>query len=330
MRKTHNKELPFIKDGWTGNPLDSKGRYKNLDGHSARGIGDVFKWKVLQKNKYAPMRKGQVSNLNVTKNTDFLDRKIDGITWLGHATFVIIIDGVKIITDPVLFDIWPLKRFTELPCAVDDLTGFDVILLSHNHRDHADQKSMKKITSLNPYAVIYTGLETGRLLSKWKVKNQIVEAGWYQEYPKVADQVKITYLPARHWGRRYLHDLNRMLWGSFMINGPTEKLYFGADSGLGGHFEEIGSLFEIDTAILGVGAYEPIWFMHPSHTSPTDAIEACKSLKCNRLIPMHYGTFDLSDEPVFYPRVRLAELSNRPKNNNLDIVAADIGQRIDL
>jgi len=297
LRKTHNKELPFIKEDWKGNPLDSKDRYKNLDGHSARGLRDVFKWKVLQRNKYAAMRKGQQSGLSVIKNSAFLDSTCEGITWLGHATFVIVINGIKIITDPILYDIWPLRRYTELPCDVELLTGFDVILLSHNHRDHADKKSMQTITELNPNAVIYTGLEIGSLLTKWNIKNSIVEAGWFQKFPKIGDSLEITYLPAKHWSRRYLHDLNQMLWGSFMISSEGSDIYFGADSGLGIHFEEIGRLYDIDTCILGVGAYEPVWFMHPSHTSPKDAILACKYLNANRLIPMHFGTFDLSDEP---------------------------------
>lgn len=323
MRKTHNKDLPFIKANWKGNPINKDNQYMNLDGLSARGIKDVFKWKVLEKNKYAEQRENQQTNVQVRKKSDFLNVSKDGITWLGHATFVFCIGGMKIITDPILYDIWPLKRFTELPCEVDQLTDFDIILLSHNHRDHADKKSMKKITDLNPSAVIYTGLEISNLLEGWGVKNDIVEAGWFQPFPKFENKIEITYLPAKHWNRRYLHDLNRMLWGSFMISYNGKNIYFGADSGLGVHFEEIGNMFDIDVAILGIGAYEPIWFMNLSHTSPVGALVAKDQLKAKSMIPMHYGTFDLSDEPIFNPKEVLVDLSQ----DREDIKILDIGEK---
>jgi len=320
---THNKDLRFVKKSWIGNPINMDNQYINLDGVSARGIKDVFNWKVLQKNKYADQRKNQKTNVVVHKNVDFLNVGNEGLTWLGHATFVFCIGGLKIITDPILFDIWPLQRFTELPCEVDQLTGIDIILLSHNHRDHADKASMKKITELNPDALIYTGLGISNLLVGWNIKNEIIEAGWYQSYQKINDEVDFIYLPAKHWNRRYLHDLNRMLWGSFMISHNGKNIYFGADSGLGVHFEEIGSMYDIDIAILGIGAYEPIWFMNLSHTSPAGALEAKEKLKAKIMIPMHYGTFDLSDEPIFNPKEVLSDLS---KDRN-DIAILDIGEK---
>jgi len=315
-----------VKQGWQGNPIDENNQYTNLDGFSARGFKDILSWKIAQKNKYADRRKGQKTNVNIHKNISFLDCEQDGITWLGHATFVFCLGGLRIITDPVLYDIWPLRRFTDLPCDVDLLKGFDVILLSHNHRDHADKASMKMITQLNPDAVIYTGLEIRNLLKGWNIQNEIVEAGWYQKYPTINDELEITYLPAKHWNRRYLHDLNRMLWGSFMISIDGKNIYFGADSGLGVHFKDIGEMYDIDVAILGIGAYEPVWFMKQSHTSPSDVLIAKDQLRAKYLIPMHYGTFDLSDEPIFNPKDELTKLS---KGRN-DINILDIGQKFQL
>lgn len=326
MRKTHNPDLEFIKENWSGNQLDSKNRYKNLDGHSARGMSQVLKWKLFQKNKYAEQREGQQTNVKVIKNTEFLDTKKDGITWLGHASFLITIGGKRIITDPILYDITPLKRWTELPCTIENLVDIDCILLSHNHRDHADKNSLKKITELNPQAIIYTGLEIRDLLEGWNIKNEITEAGWYQKYPSIHDTVDITYLPAKHWNRRFLHDLNQMLWGSFIIEYNGKSIYFGADSGLGEHFEMIGNMFNIDVALLGIGAYEPIWFMKASHTSPSDALEAMSNLKANNMIPMHYGTFDLSDEPIFNPKNELIRLSQ----GRDDVHVLDIGEKWEL
>lgn len=321
MRDTHNESLPIIKKEWQGNPIDSKNRYMNIDGPSERGFGQLLQWQ-LSRNKYSSKKKGQKTNVKVDKSRAFLNTTEDHFTWLGHASFLFQLGGKIIITDPVLFDIWPLKRYTELPCSSQELTGIDIILLSHNHRDHADKRSMTHLTKLNPNAVIFTGLGIANLLKGWGIKNEIVEAGWYQEYPKINDGLTIQYLPAKHWNRRFLHDLNQMLWGSFMIHYNEKCIYFGGDSGLGSHFEEIGKMFDIDIAFLGIGAYEPIWFMNTSHTSPKDALQAKEELKADYLIPMHYGTFDLSDEPIFNPKEELEKIIG----NRHDVKITGVGE----
>lgn len=305
--------------------MDKNNRYVNPDEPSEKGFKDLFKWQ-FGKNKYAANKKNQKSNVEVVKSGEFLTANNDHFTWLGHASFLFQIRGIKIITDPVIHSIWPLKRYTDLPCSPDDLVGIDVILLSHTHRDHADKKSMKQIAQQNPEAIIYTGLGTGELLKSWGIMNQVVEAGWYQEYPHIRDEVRIQYLPAKHWNRRFLFDLNQMLWGSFMIQFDDTSIYFGADSGYGPHFKEIGNLFDIDMAFLGIGAYEPIWFMHPSHTSPKDVLQVKEELKSRYLIPMHYGTFDLSDEPIFNPKVELQKLTK----GRDDVLFSDIGRMNEL
>jgi L-ascorbate metabolism protein UlaG (beta-lactamase superfamily) len=209
---------------------------------------------------------------------------------------------------------------------VAELKNIDYILLSHNHRDHCDQKSMQQLCLLNPNAIILTGLNIAPLLRSWKITNPIIEAGWYQRYHIEAD-VAITYLPAKHWNRRGLTDMNNMLWGSFMLEGGNKKIYFGADSGLGIHFEEIAQLFPgIDITLLGIGAYKPEWFMASAHTSPADAIVAFDQLQAKQFIPMHHGTFDLSDEPIFYPKQELLLLEEQQNINNVQHLT--IGQKL--
>jgi L-ascorbate metabolism protein UlaG (beta-lactamase superfamily) len=160
------------------------------------------------------------------------------------------------------------------------------------------------------------------------IKNTIIEAGWFQNYPK-AHAVQITYLPAKHWNRRGLSDLNEMLWGSFMLTHQNQSLYFGADSGMGQHFEIITDLFpNIDYALLGIGAYQPEWFMATAHTSPIEAYEAFQILKAQHMIPMHYGTFDLSDEPIFYPKTELLKL--KTEQNIHSILFPNIGETLSL
>jgi L-ascorbate metabolism protein UlaG (beta-lactamase superfamily) len=309
FKKTHNKLLPFIKPNWEGNPVNAKNHFVNLDGASERTFSEMLQWQTNRK-KVKQIKKNQFSNVQVNKNNLFLDAKQDGITWLGHCTFLMCINGKTIITDPVLYNLSILKRHTKLPCTVSDLVDIDYILLSHNHRDHCDKRSMVELCKQNPDAVILTSLMLEPQLRNWRITNKIQEAGWYQTYD-IPESFKVHYLPAKHWARRKLHDLNRMLWGSFMIEANNKKIYFGADSGLGSHFEEIGKLFPaIDYCMLGIGAYEPNWFMHTSHTSPQDAVTAFTQLGAKYMIPMHYGTFDLSDEPLQEPLEKITAFNN--------------------
>lgn len=306
-RNTYNPQLSFIKQGWTGNQLNEKNQFINLDGASERSFTELFKCQI-EKNSLKTLKRKQASSIEVISNPPGIKNTDDGFTWLGHATFLFTLDGKRFIIDPVLYNVGPVKRYTPLPCSIDDLKQLDFILLSHNHRDHADAKSMQQLCAINPNAIILTGLEIGTLLRSWKISNPIVEAGWYQQYNLEAE-LQVTYLPAKHWNRRGLTDMNEMLWGSFMLQSKTKTVYFGADSGLGIHFEEIGNLFpSIDYVMLGIGAYKPEWFMHTAHTSPADVLVAQQQLKAKHLIPMHHGTFDLSDEPIFYPKQELLRL----------------------
>lgn len=307
---TYNSSLPFIKENWNGNLLNKKQQYINLDGPSERSFAELFKWQT-EKNPFKPLKKNQQTNVDVSINQHITGNREDGIVWLGHASFLFTLSGKHFIVDPVLYTVGPLKRFTPLPCDVAALKQIDYILLSHNHRDHADKRSMMELCALNPSAIILTGLNIAPLLRSWRITNPIIEAGWYQQYQLETD-VQVSYLPAKHWNRRGLHDMNDMLWGSFMLQSSTQTIYFGADSGLGIHYAEIAQLFpNIDVAVLGIGAYKPEWFMNTAHTSPADALVAFQQLQAKQLIPMHHGTFDLSDEPVFYPKQELILLQEQ-------------------
>lgn len=306
-RPTHNPDLKFIKDAWKGNFVNHKNQYVNLIRPSERSYKDLFKW-LTSKNNFKSLKKNQQSPFSVSSYKYNINDRHDGLSYLGHATFLFTIHGKNIITDPVLFNVGPVKRNSPLPYIPEEITNIDYIIISHNHRDHLDKKSIKLICKLNPGAIILTALQISKLLNKWNIKNKIIEAGWYQTY-SLNEAFNIHFLPAKHWNRRGLFDLNQMLWGSFLIESNIKNIYFGADSGYCIHFEEIGSLFnKIDYAILGIGACEPEWFMESSHTGPKKAIKAFEDLGAKHLIPMHYGTFDLSDEPLFYPEEELKKL----------------------
>jgi L-ascorbate metabolism protein UlaG (beta-lactamase superfamily) len=167
----------------------------------------------------------------------------------------------------------------------------------------------------NPQAKILVGLELNKLIAKW-VSNPIQAAGWYQQYQSKSE-IKITFLPSRHWANRSPFDINTTLWGSFMIQSQDKTIYFGGDSGHGSHFKTIGNLFpNIDVALIGAGAYSPTWFMSQHHQDPYNALNAFHATKAKTFIPFHYGTFDSADEPMSEPEKILNALNAESKINN--------------
>jgi L-ascorbate metabolism protein UlaG (beta-lactamase superfamily) len=286
---------------WKGNPIDSKGRFSNLYHPFETSFGDVLKWK-LKKNlqqgeKDQDTRTLPISNQKFDFNTDD-----DYIIWLGHASYLMQLNGVIFITDPVLINNTFLKRKSELPFPLENFPKIDYLLLSHNHRDHCDKSSLQWLFTNNPEIEILTGLGMKSVISSWIDGQEIQEAGWYQSYQLNHSTLEIHFVPSRHWSKRWLNDDNKSLWGGFYLKTKTESFYFMGDSGAGQHFEDIkNTLGAPDYCIMGIGAYKPEWFMHQAHISPKDAIDAFNTLQGKFFIPMHYGTFDLSDEPMLEP-----------------------------
>ncbi|MCC6600885.1 MAG: MBL fold metallo-hydrolase [Crocinitomicaceae bacterium] len=296
-----NPSLEKFNDEWQGNPTDQNGRFVNHEFPFTPKMGDVWKWKTVR-NHQKKDKKNENFRLPVYHSEDFLHSKEDGICWMGHATFLIRLNGLLLLTDPVFGNIGSLiKRKSELPFSPEQIKGVDYLLISHDHRDHVDQKSLGIFRRNNQATQVLTGLNMTTLLHKYLGAGEYQEAGWFQSY-RLKGEIEIIYLPARHWSRRGLKDTNLRLWGSFLIRTKTTSIFFGADSGYGSHFGEIRRLFGSPRiAIIGIGPYKPEWFMSPSHTSPADAIRVAENLGADYLIPMHYGTFDLADEPLGDP-----------------------------
>ncbi|RXG31816.1 MBL fold metallo-hydrolase [Leeuwenhoekiella marinoflava] len=323
--KKHNPNLSFVKAGWTGNKLNEKGLYTNIHGDDIKGFRDA--WRMLRNpSPLSKLKKGQKSPLIWQTVEDISNKSQNAIIPLGHASFIFDLNEIRLLIDPVVVPNKFLKRYTKVPFDIPELNNVDYLLLSHNHRDHIDKKSIIQVCKYNPGAIILTGLEIGKLLRKWSIKNQIQEAGWYQRY-ETSKEIDIDYLPSHHWSRRWLTDTNINLWGSFMVQDKVsgKNIYFASDSGYQNHFSEIGNEYDIDIAMIGVGAYEPQWFMSSAHTGPTDALKAFKDLKAKRWMPMHYGTFDLSQEPVFYPEQVLKKQHSKELEQ---ILWMKIGERI--
>ncbi len=305
MKYISNPELPIVKSGYLGNRIEN-GRFTEYVS-TPKTLKDIIRW------KREPNHKDPDYVLPVMQDGAFLERDDDYIVWLGHATFLIQIDGKRIITDPCLTSPPFVKRHTPLPVPIDEIKP-DYILISHGHYDHLDARTLKSFSG----ATALVPLKMTKIIERINPFITTQEAGWYQRY-NIDEGFKIYLLPALHWHKRTPWDTNKVLWGSFLIETPSRTIYFAADTAYGEHFADIGRLFEIDIALLPIGAYEPEWFMGDNHISPHDALRAFDDLRAKTMVPMHYGTFDLASEPLGKPERVIRELSDSDRMKMLVI-----------
>ncbi len=228
------------------------------------------------------------------------------VTWLGHSTLLVELDGVRLLTDPVWGEraspstvVGP-KRFHPPPAALKELPPLDGVLLSHDHYDHLD---MGTIQALAPRGVtFYVPLGVGAHLERWGVPpERIVELDWWQEVALGTSGFRLVSTPAHHFSGRSLTDANRTLWTSWSLLGPSHRVFFSGDTGLTPDFTEIGRRFgPFDVTMLEVGAFHPAW--GDIHLGPHNALQAHAMLQGRRLLPVHWGTFVLAmhawDEPA--------------------------------
>jgi L-ascorbate metabolism protein UlaG (beta-lactamase superfamily) len=232
------------------------------------------------------------------------------MVWLGHSSFLIRLNGITLLTDPCLFKMPFFPRYIDLPFELKLLKNIDYVLISHGHRDHFDVPSLKIIKEANPNATYLIPLEMGKMLESLGIRNY-QEAGWYQAYSPIKE-LEINFLPAKHWHRRFLWDTNTVLWGSFLIQSSNTNIYFAGDTGYHSHFQEIGSLFpNIHYCLMPIGAYKPSFMMQKAHTSPQEAVQGFHELNGKIFVPMHYGTYDLADEPLSEPEKILRQLDEK-------------------
>jgi L-ascorbate metabolism protein UlaG (beta-lactamase superfamily) len=224
------------------------------------------------------------------------------LTWGGHSTFLASLGGRSVLIDPVFSRRvgWLVPRRGLAGLAANHLPRLAALLITHNHYDHLDRRSLRSVAGDVP-AIVPRGL--GRWFARWN-RRPVVELDWWASAE--VDGLTITLVPSRHWSRRWVGDLNRSLWGGFVIEGNGLSIYHAGDTAMFGGFAEIGRCFpDLAAALLPIGAYEPVWFMGCQHMTPEQAGEAFLSLGAARLVPMHWGAFQLTDEPISEPIGRL-------------------------
>lgn len=286
-------------------------RFVNLDGSAPQPFSAVFKWAVVDR-LLGRRRTGAVGSPapRVALDAARVERapavgQPARLTWIGHASWLVQLDDVSLLIDPIFSEsIGPgVKRFVPPALSVAELPRIDAQLVSHNHRDHLDLPSLRAVGS-----PIVAGLG----LTDFFAKSQLTctELEWWSETR--VGQVTIRFVPSQHWSRRGLNDGNATLWGGFVIEGSTARLYHSGDTAYFEGFAEIGRrVGPIDAALLPIGAYDPAWFMSKQHMNPEEAVRAYGDLGAHHFVAMHWGTFKLTDEPLDEPPARLADAWRR-------------------
>ncbi len=255
------------------------------------------------------------------------------VTFVNHATVLIQLENLNILTDPVWSDsVGPTswlgpERHKAPGIAFEKLPKVDVVLISHNHYDHLDVPTLERLAERD-HPLILAGLGTSALLAEDDIE-RAEDLDWWQS--REVGKVRITFVPAQHWSTRGVGDRNVNLWGSFFIRAPAGSVYFGGDTGKGPHFAAIRERLGAPTvALLPIGAYEPRWFMHPQHINPAEAVEAHRVLGAERSVGIHFGTFDQTDEGMVQPQRDLATALRAQGVEPRAFVALENGASISL
>jgi N-acyl-phosphatidylethanolamine-hydrolysing phospholipase D len=252
------------------------------------------------------------------------------VTWVGHATMLVQLGHLTFLTDPI----WsktasPLsfmgpRRFVEPGIAIADLPRIDFVLISHNHYDHLDLATLKKLAERDADTVFYVPLGNAKTLEGAGIEN-IRELDWGDVARH--DGVQVRCLPTQHWSRRGLTDERRALWSSWAVMAEDRRFYFAGDTGAFEGFDAIGRAHgPFDLAALPIGAYEPVAMMRVFHMDPEEAVEAGSALRARRLVGMHFGTFDLTDEPLDEPPQRFRAAGRAAGYDDADVWVLDVGE----
>jgi L-ascorbate metabolism protein UlaG (beta-lactamase superfamily) len=307
------------------------GTFRNPEGSPVRANDVQFSYRTFIKEKKKidiTFPKDHVIDKKIVKENLQKFKDDDYIAWIGHATYLIKLGNMTIITDPVFSKnagplIFGPKRFTEPALKLNEIPKTDIFLLTHNHYDHQDMSTIRNFPFKD--AKVLVPLKLGKYFKKYKDVN---EMDWYEEI-KINDHLKITFLPAVHWSKRSLTDTNKTLWGNFLIQYKNIKILFACDTGYGNIYKEIGEKYgPIDITMINIGAYDfrPMFEKSIYHTTPEEALNVAQDLKSKKVLGMHWGTFVLSLEPIMEPPIRFKENAEKFGFKKEDAITFKIGE----
>lgn len=304
--------------------------FVNQDPVHEHGFLDMMRWSVNRERGLWP---DWIDSMPGPKPPDRVGPGELRVTFVNHATTLVQIDGLNILTDPV----WSMrvgpkpwlgvKRRRDPGIRFNDLPPIDVVVISHNHYDHLDMPTLKQLAEKHDPKIL-AGLGVQALLKQNGLTNT-KELDWWEETQ--FGEIKITFVPAQHWSSRGLTDRRTSLWGGYVITSVDGSVYFAGDTGWGRHFEQIGQKFApIRLAILPIGAFRPLWFMSDVHISPEEALRAHDALQASTSIGMHFGTFALADDGQLEPTLRLELAKAKRYPDLLRFWALEFGEGIDV
>lgn len=294
---------------------------------SLRNVMKMLKEK-RSKNKWPKWRENTAKPILATELTD--DQVY--ITYVNHASHLIQLQNLNIITDPIFSKrAGPLslvgpKRVRSPGIKLKKLPHIHVILVSHNHYDHMDLGSLKKLEKLF-HPLIIVPLGNKKYLAEKKFHN-VVELDWWQTH-QINSSQSVTLVPAQHWSMRRFNDANKALWGGFWIHSNILKIFFAGDTGYGPHFKLIQQkLGSPNISILPIGAYQPRWFMKEQHMNPEEAVLASIDLQSDLSIATHHQTFHLALDHIDDPVIDLKHSMQTHGLTQNDFIAPETGETI--
>ncbi|MDC6460179.1 MBL fold metallo-hydrolase [Gammaproteobacteria bacterium] len=302
--------------------------YKNTNGvASDKSFGDMLQW--IRSDIEPEITKIELSSdwqkLNLSEDDNYA-------IWIGHSTFLIKKNGVTILTDPIFSkraspfkNIGP-KRLIPPAIPLDAIPHIDIVTVSHNHYDHLDIYSLKKISKKHPEAIFLVPAGDEKLLKRKKIKN-VYNFDWWESIEHKG--FLITFTPVQHWSKRSLFDRNKSLWGGWFFKHKDYSLYHAGDTGYSKDFIDTKiKLGSPKYAFIPIGAYDPEWFMAESHVNPEDAVQIMLDLEAEKAFGMHWATFVLTDEDTIEPKIRLEK--EIMKYKDLDFISVVPGSIINL
>jgi L-ascorbate metabolism protein UlaG (beta-lactamase superfamily) len=305
-------------------------RFENVNpAHRRPNAWEVFRWAFLDRLTGRRIKAPPGEPADRTEPDPQALAARDGevrLTWIGHASFLMSLAGVNLLVDPVFSKRigWLYRRYGEPGLLPEQLPQIDALLVTHSHYDHLDAAS---IAAIPRRTTVICPVGLGGWFRSRKFET-VVELDWWERFE--AGAVTITFVPSRHWTQRSPFDFNRSRWGGYVLESNQSTIYHAGDSAWFDGFAEIGRRYSnIDVALMPIGAYAPAWFMERNHMTPEQAGEAFLLTGAKRMLPMHWGTFQLTDEPLQEPRDRLIEWwANTEATRSRDWLLPPIGETV--
>lgn len=299
-----------------------------------RQEGDFKRWRKERKalRLPAPPEKGYEHFISQWWQSADFSGTDDRLWFLGHACLLLRVTGRYVLMDPALSErasplsFYGPKRKTPVAAPVEKLPPIDVVLFSHNHYDHLDRATVRKLLRRFPDAQFMVPLGMKSWLER-RGARYIEELDWWQEHQ--FGDLTFSAVPARHWSMRTFWDRNQSLWCGWVVRNADLRFYFSGDSGYSNQFELIGQrLGPFDLAAIPVGAYAPRWFMSAQHMDPQQAVTVFSQLRCQKAVPIHWGVFELADDSLDQPLNELADAISQSDSPEMEFKPLKIGASI--